>query len=81
MKLLCNIDNEGNKDIIKNKKDISLNNNDNINKISNESFLKNIFKRFQKHDTVTSSNIQVIKYDNINQDKRKELLLSLGIHI
>ncbi len=81
MKLLCNIDNENNKDIIKHKKDIILNSDDNINKISKKSFFKNILKRFQKHDTVTSSNIQAVKYDNINYDKRKELLLSLGLHI
>ena len=82
MNLLCNIDNENNSDTLKYKKDIILDKEDPINNTANESFLKNIFKRFQKQETVTQScALENISGDISNIDKRKELLLSLGVQI
>lgn len=82
MNLLCNIDNDSNRDTLKQNKDMILKRDDNINRAAKESFLKNIFRRFQKQDTVTSSCIRTNISKNKNHiDERKEILLSLGVHL
>ena len=74
MNLLCNINIEKNNNIYEAKDDT-------VNKTANESFLKNIFKRFQKQDNIIQSNNQASINNIDDADKRKEFLLSLGIQI